>query len=795
MKPKLLVMIGIAVLILTLAIIPVMAQQGPRADIEIYFYETDEAAWAAFKAGEVDYFGAMDYDQYMEAIADPSITVTPFVTTFTIDNWAYNSHYTGDPANPNHDFFGQQPETAPWKYIRIPTSDVYFRKAMACCVNYDRWLEEVFKGFGKKLDVPVAYASQDPWANETLVDRLGGTYPYRYNLTKAREYLEMGGWTDWDGDGIVNFPLDWPGVEGEIGVRDEPNINYPGKIPLYVYDTPEEERLCAYIWEEDMETVLGGDVIEVIPKSFSHFDEYIWTYYDFMMASDGWGVGRFPTYLYAFFHSENYYPGYGGLNAYWPGAPDLDEALEKFYFPENMSEAIYWAKRAQSLIVDKYCIWPTAGRSTAVPYAYRNLIGVVSTPYIGPWNFYTLMQARRVDDPDAPIRFALAPTPPNVNQITAMWSVSYIVMSQCWDDNFLVNPNTPSDMDKDFPLWTRDWYVPPLTWVDPDTGEEKTMQHYWLNHKFSWVEPVTGNVLDSFTSADIEFTTWYFYHTADPPAWWRYVFTRVDHVRPLGPYEVEFYFTRKSFWWYAYPWVISTIYRNGWISYWDPAKPHALIYDGDPTVDGKQPTVVTLVEGVNITTPGPAEALPHQDLNAPVDVLSVEADGTPLTEYTDFEIRQGYVWIYQNFTDGTEITITYWGRGEYVGYTVADIPLTEILYGTGPFYLVSFDPTTGAAYKRNENYALETPPWGEVDWWWRWEGTTKPRGGYMKIDIYDVVGILTAYGGSGTGAPSPNWVSSADVAEPQGVINIYDVVSATGKYGMTFWHLPEWPPP
>ena len=49
-----------------------------------------------------------------------------------------------------------------------------------------------------------------------------------------------------------------------------------------------------------------------------------------------------------------------------------------------------------------------------------------------------------------------------------------------------------------------------------------------------------------------------------------------------------------------------------------------------------------------------------------------------------------------------------------------------------------------------------------------------------KIDIYDVVLVISAYGCK---EEDPDWIPDADVAPPYGIINIYDVVTVASKYG------------
>jgi hypothetical protein len=52
-----------------------------------------------------------------------------------------------------------------------------------------------------------------------------------------------------------------------------------------------------------------------------------------------------------------------------------------------------------------------------------------------------------------------------------------------------------------------------------------------------------------------------------------------------------------------------------------------------------------------------------------------------------------------------------------------------------------------------------------------------------KVDIYDVVLAVEAYGSM---LGDPNWNEDADIAEPYGVINIFDIVTICSYYGLTY---------
>ncbi|RLI40012.1 hypothetical protein DRO69_13495, partial [Candidatus Bathyarchaeota archaeon] len=95
--------------------------------------------------------------------------------------------------------------------------------------------------------------------------------------------------------------------------------------------------------------------------------------------------------------------------------------------------------------------------------------------------------------------------------------------------------------------------------------------------------------------------------------------------------------------------------------------------------------------------------------------------------------------------------------------------------------------TTSASLNKNPYFFLETPILGEIDWRWYWEGTTKPRSGYYRIDILDVVLCTGSYCMRGDGVYNPIYMPGADIdASDLCHVGILDLVSITGNYFTKF---------
>ncbi len=173
-------------------------------------------------------------------------------------------------------------------------------------------------------------------------------------------------------------------------------------------------------------------------------------------------------------------------------------------------------------------------------------------------------------------------------------------------------------------------------------------------------------------------------------------------------------------------------------------------------------------------------------------------DGIPLTEGTDYLITAGYETLeHKQFYPLREltgtITIIYWYPDiSASGFYLASLPWQQITYSLGTHYPISMThdpPSIGDRIflNRTKVFFLDTPLLGEIDWSWYWLGSSKPRRGYFKIDILDVVKCTSAYCSRGDGAYDPIYVPSADIdANDLCHIGILDLVTISGKYAQTF---------
>ncbi|MEM3699760.1 MAG: ABC transporter substrate-binding protein [Candidatus Bathyarchaeia archaeon] len=760
-------------------------QKGPRApEFQMILKATTEAAYASLVAGELEYIGGLLPAQFEDAQRRPEIT-TYLELIYSMQDEAIMSNYSM-PSQKSH------PNAPPGSsgILRSPTNDVNFRKAVNHLFNKDWICETVWKGLVERIDVPIAAPSKG-WMNTSCFN----LYPFSFEqaiakLTDPAVYgSAQNGWYDYDGDGIRNYPLDWPGVQGQPGVRDEPNM-----LPLqyWIYDDPPQRYEFAHNVAENLRSI--GIPVDEHVAPFQLINDQCFCAYDYHLSSDGWAVGRFPTYIQFFFDSELWIPGYCGANCYTggnePWTAEIDEAVRAVRYAATPEDSRVACLYAQWLLVDKWAVGMIPLYTPKAAYAVRNVLGAVKFFGASPFNELAMMNMFRIDDPNAPIRMGFD-FPPNVNTIYCMWAVGYTIMQMTWEFPMQLNPLDPM---YEMPWGAIDWDVG--TWVDPADGKTKTVTKWWFRPGTKYIAPVTGEPLDDFTAASNIFGMWYVYQTTD--AWWWSDFRDLHHIRvdPTNPYYFEIYFNRFSCWFY-----LDTPYSTNLGIYPPAYKVYPLCDNPDHTYTSGQPVdpiVRVFVEGENMSTPGDL-ALPWQTKYAPVEIVSIVQQGVgPLkpsdtTGNYDYEMVKGKIHIYKDLPNGAVITVTYYGRGEAYGTTPGDIPWDKIFIGAGKWYMTYLDLLAGAYFKANRNYWAETPPLGETDWYyWRIEGP-KPRKGYFQINIYDVVVATGAYGTQGRYTPDPAFTVSADLAPSAdglgGKIDIYDVVTITGSYGTKFWEI------
>jgi hypothetical protein len=765
-------------------------KHGPREDeLLMNFYADVESAYEALERGEIDaVWFDLTYAQYLDAVENENIQLAP-VDDFGMYEVDINNNYT-IPSYPG---------------VRSPTHHPDFRKAMAHLLDKNHVVANCCKGFATRIDVPVAAPVDVDWINTSVVEEWGGVYygnyPYPYDPWTAQSVLDAAGFVvgstpnptydpdvPWSQEYLRTYPSDWDGKAGE------------DLDPLVaVIRKDDSRRLCMGNLLADQLELSGipcdriGNLVDPYGRVMGMFDYHLYT--------GGWGLGRFPTGQYGLYHHDSWYP-WGpnyvtGVNKTGhPNYPDLDKVLEDIYYCEDLTSSQLASRKAQSLLVDKYCICLWAYSAKAY-WAYRNLLGVTNMDGYGLDNDYTFMNMRTVDGGIPTVGIITAPYQQNV--LMSSWFYDRQVLDRYYGASagFSV---APYSLARDQPWVIQDWTT--TTWFDPEDGKNKTVVTVWFRENVEWISPVTGAVYGNFTSHDFMFSE--FLMAGHTKCWTHDDKEDIHHIKIVDDYCVEVFMESESYWLqYVGDYVVN---KALWQDKFCMINTTTVVLDQDYVACEK------LHLRPYITSVGPG-----QWKGQILQMVDCTLDGVTLIEDIDYEIvmleddRTYFHWL-RNASAGQVLTVVYWtpdpGKPSPDGYWPGEFPWEQIAVGIGTHYLVDYVRGAGghATLKANRNFWLETPvpdpqgvdpcnplP-GEVDWIWEWgpRDTDRPLGGprcgNYKVDISDVVRCTAAYRSHGNkpGEIDPDWFAGADMAPPECYIDIGDVVTITDRYRRKF---------
>ena len=626
-------------------------------------------------------------------------------------------------------------------------------------------IDEACGGFAERNDQMIASPFRG-WGNQTMMYPY---YPYEYDPIAAANAL--------DTEGFVQGTTPNPYYDAAFPGSAEYIRVYPVGHSKAGLDL---DNLEVCVRTDDTRRLQAGRLTygnmrkAGIPVNANEADQgslydQVMGAFNYHLYTGGWSVGRFPPItLYGLYCHESWYP-YGpnyvtGVDCSGnPNHPKLCELLSDAYFGcIPYEEILENTKKALGYFTEQ-CITIPLWSSTAFWAHSRNVLGIVNMESCGPENSYTFMNAYKQDG--TAIRFGMRSAPNTMNVIYSAWFYDH----QCLDRMNLYSgfDAPPYDLSVEQAGFVRDWEI--STWNDDN--QDKTKVTRWFRDSCYFAEPVTGNQKANVNASHYFFTAWYMYQTANMhfiTAWDSEAFRDVHHIDIVNDFQVDIYFNSFSFWnnYYAYCYVLPVD-----------------VFLQPPLADN---ATETLVEGINLTTPGVVNLS-----GKPVWISSITADGTTLNMFNEYNIigkglsAGGKLEIFTNLTENTVIVVDYWSVGDARGYTAGDLLWQTIFEGAGMYYATDFSPGVGGSLtlKRNPYYWMETPPLGEIDFVWKWESGLKPRNGSYKIDIYDIVIAIGAYGSQGTGVPDKNWVPGADLAPSGGKVDIFDIVTIASKYG------------
>jgi hypothetical protein len=762
---KLVLAIMAALMTLTLvSAIPINAY-SPRncKGLDIYFYETPDLAFAAMLACEVDFIQwSLTYEQWETACATPDLQLAGYAENGMMEFDLNNNYTIADTGD-----------------IRNPMHDVEFRKAIANMVDKDWIVNTVISGFAQRINCPLC-APQAGYGDACCDD---SNPTWAYDIAAANARLDAAGYLDHDGDGCRNYPLAW-----DMGTSGIDPATSAGNLWMKMCIRSDHgHRLTAgrelrRVMEEDCDICTSGAAFEA---SSDVLYPIVMDDRNYHVYTGGWNLGRRPTYVYGLFHSDNWFEGGSnyvtGMNiSNLPNYPELDGYAYTAYYPTTIPEFQDAVRNFTALfceLVPNIPLW-----SYSSWWAYKKtLVGIVNMEGYGLENTYTFLNAKKCDDPATPedesqdpIRMGTIHAPKDLNQLYSTWYYDYAVMDRVFGGLIAVNPY---NLAVDNPWAALDWES--TIWYDPQDDENKTLVTYWLRDDVWFHDPETGLDTYKLTTEDIDFMIWY--NLAWEDSWIWGGFRDVHHTVIKSACEIEVYFDLQSLWAVYNPTgplmpfagMAPLILTTTWCNYTviDPIAPSdKIVLDGCPGI----------VKIIGVTS----------DLQGPlIEGVHFEVFNTGPPDYDHKEIH-----FLVPVDAGDTIRFHYY-EGESIdahGYYLADLDWTLTWFSTGPYYPIEIVPGVGGRAILNcvNSHFFGAPPEGEIDWVWYYEGTTKPRSGYLKVDLFDAVQLLKAYCSRGDVCPTPtNWFPGADIdCYDLCHVGLYDAVMLLTNYGA------RWPP-
>jgi len=260
---------------------------------------------------------------------------------------------------------------------RAPFNNIYFRKAIDCAIDREYVTKELLAGVAMPGYTPVppgnAYWYKEPTPEQAQARCIG--FSKADKVKRAVEYLKAGGFS-------------WPaGQEPEVlpdgTIKPGKGIMLDG-VPLkeieFIHPNPayDNKRNIFGLHVTKVANELGIPVRNV-PTGFRVIVTRVFDQQDFDMWSLGWGLGIYPDYLQAFFHSR--YTSPGDFNAQGYSNPEYDVIADAFVAEQDLGKAKELAYKLQDFLAEElpyvvlfYSTVVEAYRSDMVAYPYTTTL-------------------------------------------------------------------------------------------------------------------------------------------------------------------------------------------------------------------------------------------------------------------------------------------------------------------------------------------------------------------------------------------------------------------------------------
>jgi ABC-type transport system substrate-binding protein len=546
---------------------PIAAQNSPRTgNFLIHVYLTDTAEFSAFEsdtgASAIDIVDwPLSPDKVALYLNNPDIQLRDYsdVGAYEVDindqRWptGVTEPRTYDPAtNSYKHYYG----TSPWDSVATE-----FRRGISYLSNKGKWITDILKGYGHRMDTMVPYGALAGWTDYTALRAAG--YIYDFDTLKARDTFNAAGFIE----GTTPNPYYDPATPGSAQfLRTDPR--YGGNL----------ETLAFYIRMDDiLRRDMGRDLTAQMRKAGLSVNpietdrtvcyNQVMVLYDFHLYTGGWSLSvDVPNTLYGLHHSSQYWGGtstsyYGGVG--WAGNYDgtvddaVDTAAELGKFGGSFADVKSGGLAVQARVAQLAALIPGYDRA-AVKAFKTGWTGILNYRGFGPDNFYSFVEGQNtvntgLNPADNRIDYGFKSTLSGPNPITTQWVWDSYLVGLMYDS--MIGRN-PFDLSMEYGLAAESW-----AFNAADSSATYTLRSGLTFHNG-----------DPLTVQDIKFSL-EFMRACGPGVNWGFdsvdPITRVDtsvQDPSLGPRTVKVYFNTPSYWalhWAGFNYILN---KNVWMS-------------------------------------------------------------------------------------------------------------------------------------------------------------------------------------------------------------------------------------
>jgi len=253
-----------------------------------------------------------------------------------------------------------------------------------------------------------------------------------YDPAKAAEILELAGYT----------------MDVAAKIRRDPATRQPMREMRVIASGSVGESIAKYIQKECQ--AIGLPVRAQAVKSDDLFARFHNNEFDLYLGA--YGLNRFPTSLYHFFHSSQC--AAGEYNNCGIKDPQLDKALEEIYCASDLQTAKKAADQAQVILAERQPWVPIYSRPYIDVFRKDMFTGYVPMHGVGAaGNAWTPLNIRPTSGTGGVVRWPLTGEINTLNPCTATLSYESEVLGKITDSLIAVDPVTLEDI----PWMAREW--------------------------------------------------------------------------------------------------------------------------------------------------------------------------------------------------------------------------------------------------------------------------------------------------------------------------------------------------